>query len=483
MTHGFGDYQDLYIERFRSREGALEYAWQGDWLPAEVSTEVLRVSGGDDRHLTVVRTRHGPVVAGDPASGHALAFSHPGTLSGTAWPDTVRGLLLARNADEAEEALREWTEPVNNFVYADTAGQFGYRYRGRIPVRPPANAWAPVPGWDGEHEWDGQIPFEEMPQARNPEAGFVVTCNNAPTTAGYPHYINTYFAPDWRARRITARLARLPAGAATLDDMAAIHADRESIPARILVERLELLRPTSPDASRARELLMAWDGRMERDSAAAAIYGVARTFLLAEVIRAALGALAGEALAMPAGAFGRGAGAHVASLYARAIGQMADDDASCLAPGRGWDEAIEDALASAVRELRDRLGDDPAEWRWGSVHHTRPRHPLSRLFPDAAELLDPPQVPAHGDGDTPQAGGYSAVNRCVVTVLSVNRYLHDPSDWRNSRWIVPLGASGHPGSPHYADQAQLWADVETVPQLWDWQDVLNAAETQQTLTP
>ncbi|MDE0178548.1 MAG: penicillin acylase family protein, partial [Gammaproteobacteria bacterium] len=59
----------------------------------------------------------------------------------------------------------------------------------------------------------------------------------------------------------------------------------------------------------------------------------------------------------------------------------------------------------------------------------------------------------------------------------------DPSDWRNSRWIVPLGASGHPGSPHYADQAELWADVETIPQLWDWDDILAAAETRQTLIP
>ena len=39
-----------------------------------------------------------------------------------------------------------------------------------------------------------------------------------------------------------------------------------------------------------------------------------------------------------------------------------------------------------------------------------------------------------------------------ITGLSVNRYIHDPSDWTKSQWIAPLGASGHPGSPHYADQ-------------------------------
>ena len=81
------------------------------------------------------------------------------------------------------------------------------------------------------------------------------------------------------------------------------------------------------------------------------------------------------------------------------------------------------------------------------------------------------------------AGAYSMTERFVATVMSVNRYIHDPSDWNNSRWIVPLGASGHPGSPHYADQAKPWADVGTVPQLWDWTDIRAAAESQQTLTP
>ena len=52
-----------------------------------------------------------------------------------------------------------------------------------------------------------------------------------------------------------------------------------------------------------------------------------------------------------------------------------------------------------------------------------------------------------------------------------------------SRWIAPLGASGHPGSPHFADQAQLYSAVETVAQLWDWADVLANKETEQQLLP
>ena len=237
MTHGYADYQDLFIERFRSRDGALEYAWQDDWRAAEVIDETLHARGAEPEALQVVATRHGPIIAGDPHAGHGLAFSHPGTNSGTPWADTLYDLLRARSADEAEEALRPWTEPVNNFVYADVHGEFGYRYRGRIPIRPMANAWAAVPGWDGKHEWQGVIPFEDMPQTRNPSVGYVVTCNQGVAPADYPYYINTYFGADTRARRVTARLQELAPGGATVADMAAVHADRLSLPAQTCQHR------------------------------------------------------------------------------------------------------------------------------------------------------------------------------------------------------------------------------------------------------
>ncbi len=482
MTHGYADYQDLYIERFRTENGQLEYAYQDDWLPAEVSDETLQVRNGDVQALRVVRTQHGPIIAGDPAAGHGLAFSHTGTNSGTAWANSLYELLVATSADEAEEALREWTEPVNNFVYADVQGEFGYRFRGRIPQRSMDNAWCPVPGWTGEHEWKGHIPFDELPQARNPEAGFVVTCNNAPTTSDYPYYINTYFAADFRAQRITTRLQDLPAGASTVEDMAAVHADRTSIPAQIFIARLEELSPTDPQLIAARDLLLQWDGDMDRLSTAAAIYGVTRTYLYSEVITTAFGPLSQEVLGAPAG-IGRGATTHANQLYARASAAMAADDASCLSPGQTWLSLIESSLTQAVNELQTRLGDDIQTWTWGTIHHTRPQHPLSRVFPEYSDLLDPPPIATGGDSDTPQQGGYSALDRFVHTLMSVNRYIHDPADWRRSRWIVPLGASGHPGSPHFADQADLWADIQTLPQLWDWDDILEAAETQQTLNP
>ena len=94
--------------------------------------------------------------------------------------------------------------------------------------------------------------------------------------------------------------------------------------------------------------------------------------------------------------------------------------------------------------------------------------------------MNPKKVPASGDGDTPLAGSYD--RNFKVSAASVNRYAHDINNWENSKWIVPLGSSGNPGSKHYFDQLELWANGETIPQLWNWKEIKNNSETLQILT-
>ena len=107
---------------------------------------------------------------------------------------------------------------------------------------------------------------------------------------------------------------------------------------------------------------------------------------------------------------------------------------------------------------------------------------LCQILFHLGELLDPPSVAMHGDSDTPLQGGY-AIEPYVVAGLSVNRYIYDLNDLKNSRWSVPLGSSGHPGSPHYADQAHIWADVQLIPMLYDWDTIQAKAESRQSLSP
>jgi penicillin amidase len=88
-----------------------------------------------------------------------------------------------------------------------------------------------------------------------------------------------------------------------------------------------------------------------------------------------------------------------------------------------------------------------------------------------------------GDGDTPQAGAYAGAEPFIMYSMSVARYAFDLDDWSNSAWVVPLGASGHPGSPHYADQAPTWGEVQLIPMLYDWARIAQEAESHQELKP
>ena len=478
VTHTAADYQDLYVERFEAGN-PRRYEFQGEWRDAAVREETLRARGAPDAVIPVVETHHGPVVFGDPASGHAVSLRYTATAGPRRWAECLLRMLTARDCDEFEAAQEQWVDPCNNLLSADTRGNISYLMRGKLPIRSRANAWAPAPGWDSEHEWNGEAPFASNPRSRNPGEGYIVTANNR-VTAAPSHFIGLDFVPDLRARALNERLRGMTG--AGVEDMESLHATRASLLAR-QVAPLFAAPPTSgavDDAveAAARRLLAGWDGSMDRDAPAPTVYSFAMTELLRAVCERLVGAeLTVEALS---GA-GRGAGAMTRTLRRR-IGLAVEANDTSLTGGAAWAEAGDLAFREGVRRLRKLLGDDPAGWAWGALHRTRHAHPLSTAFPDEAELLDPPSTPVSGDGETPLQGAYLADDPFTAVSVSVARYVYDPHDWRNSRWIVPLGVSGRPGSPHYADQLATWAAVEMRPMLYDWNDIRADAESTQRLS-
>ena len=124
-----------------------------------------------------------------------------------------------------------------------------------------------------------------------------------------------------------------------------------------------------------------------------------------------------------------------------------------------------------------------SQWRWERIHQARPKHPLSESQPELSTLLDPPAIPASGDGDTPLAGAYSTADPATITSLSVARYAYDLANWDDSLWVVPLGSSGHPGSKHFHDQSDIWRQVEMVPMVYSWERIITESHTQQNLEP
>jgi len=474
VTHTAADYQDLYVERFQDGK----YLYKDQWLDAETHDETIKVRGGSDVHTTVTVTQHGPVIAGDPTQGSGLAFKYTATEQASNWPEILWQMLRAESSPELVDGMEGWVDPCNNLLFADIHGDMGYLCRGRIPIRSRVNGWLPVPGWTGEHEWEGDIPFEELPVSINPIEGYIATANNRPVGDDYPYYIAIDFTPEFRVKRVTEGLKSL--NRPTAEDMAQVHAQRVSIPALAYQGVLKQMEPLDTASKAAKELLLDWDGKMDAHRVQPTIYSAMRDALLKDVLEINLT----EGLAYDAWhPADRGLGSFSNRLKARLVAMIGEDDCSLLREGDTWPTAVAKALSQAVVTLSERLGEEMNEWQWEKVHQARPKHNLSAAFPELAELLDPPAIPISGDGDTPLQGGYSPAAAATVTSLSVARYSYDPSNWENSLWVVPLGSSGHPGSPHYHDQSETWRQVKMIPMGYDWAKIEASCETEQTLKP
>ncbi len=432
VTNAMADYQDLFIERF----------------PESVTdsrNETIVVRGGADVHIDCLTTRHGPVVLGGLEQGVGVALQSTGLIEAGGSLRTIMALLTAKRVADIDVALADWVEPANNFVFADTAGDIAYRTAGRIPLRHELNAVLPVPGWDEAFDWDGYIPFSELPFERNPPLGAIVTANQRVTNRNYPYRLNYDAAPPHRAERIWTRLGDRVG--LTPADQAVIHADTVSLSGLHLADWVR--RSGGPAAA----LLDGWDGTMAVDSAPAALVGQIRH----ELCRVVTATLPASLRTNPFSQWEPPATAapteqRVATALA---GWLAADDTTVL-KGRQWAALVDEATNAALQVLAERCGPDPTRWRWGLSHEATPLHPARHVDELADHDLRPTSGPVGGATDcvmaTNQIGGVTT----NALGGSTARYVWDLADRTNSQWIVPLGASGDPSSPHFADQTADW---------------------------
>jgi len=450
ITHGDADTQDLYLERFENGS----YLTPSGWTPAELRSERIEVRGQSPVTIPVWATRHGPVVHGNPEAGLALVLKWTGTHRPNRGFECLLPMLTAGDVTELADAQDGWVDPVNNLVCADTGGRIAYQCRGELPVRSSdAARRLPAAGWDDACEWTGTVSFASLPRAVDPEAGFVMTANNAITDADEP-YISRTFSQPWRAERLRSLLADTPVH--TTDGLAATQADTVSLQARGWGTLLAGLGPFGDaDAEAARALLAGFDGNLAADSAAALLYACYLRVLAEALYRPVLGAQTWAWMAS-------GALAPTLSMIRRWLGNDTWELLGGPVPPEagGEDEqgerrervlaAVPGALAAAWTAAVKAGGPDPDQWRWGAAHDAARVHPLAGPFPGA---------PMGGDADTIQASGYGwrPGSPFTVSTLSVYRQVVDLADPAAASFVIPGGASGDPASPHFSDQFALWA--------------------------
>ncbi len=481
------DVMDLYIERINP-DNPNQYEVNGKWVDMEVRTEVIRVAGGEPVTVTVRLTRHGPIISDTygklenfaEQAGIDLPAHYAIALRWTALEPTrtLRALLAfgrAQNWEEFRQAATLFDVPAQNLVYADVDGNIGYQMPGRIPIRKPGHdGTLPVPGWTDDYEWQGYIPFEELPFVFNPPKGYIVTANNAVVGPDYPYLLSTQWAYGYRAQRIVEMIERAPRPI-DAEYIAWMQNDTLNLNAAFLVPLVTQLDYGEARLNRARDMLRRWDYRMDVDSAPAAVFAAFWRHLLNDAF---------EELPEKYRAIG---GARwfevVRRLSAEPDNPWWDDTTTPAVETR--DDIFRRAMQEAVDELEERLGADPQGWAWGKLHTlTLQNQTLGKSGVAPIEALlnrGPYSVP--GGSSVVLNTGWVATKGYAINWLPSMRMIVDLSDLSRSLAIHTTGQSGHPYHPHYVDMTDLWRTGRYHPMRWTEAQVYAAAEGVLRLVP
>ena len=489
VTNAVSDVQDLYIEKFHP-DDPYRYEFLGEWHNAKVFREEITVKGFKDPVVEEVRvTRHGPILTTISAQSDELPLALRWTgLESANIISSVQKLNRASNWHEFRDALREWDVPPQNFVYADRDGNIGYIMAGAIPVRSQGQALLPSPGWNGEFEWTGLIPFDELPQSYNPEQHFIVTANNRVIDDTYPYYITHEWLNGYRAQRIRDLLTSK--GKLSHQDMARIQTDQYALPAEAIVPFILKADPQTPLEQRALAILRVWDFVLSPESVAASLY----ILFLRKLETIVLGAVLGDDDSLLDSYLGVGSTilANANGYYGRSkpllIRLLQSQDESWFAHSaipngpHNWQEALQAAFHATIGELQERFGPDILTWQYGRIHRMTYNHPLGSLKV-LKRFFNRGPYPIGGDNDTVNMGASLPNNPEVVTTVPSFRQIVDLAHFELSLSVHSPGQSGQPGSQHYDDFIRLWRNGRHHPMLYTRDLIEEVADERLSLLP
>jgi penicillin amidase len=451
------DSQDVFVERvdptdpnrYITPDGARSFG---------VREETIKVAWGDPVTMRVRETRHGPVIddfirrtEGMTPQGHVLALQATALDGADTSAEGFGRLGMAQNWEDFLNAARRIGSPMQNMVYADTSGNIGLIAPAKVPIRRKGDGSMPVPGWTGEYDWAGFVPFDQLPRAYNPPAGLIVNANARLVPDDYRHFISKDWAEPYRQRRADQLLREVERH--PVYGMIVMQADNLSLDVNDILPFLLRAAPRNARAARAYELLGRWNRFMLASRPEPLIYSAWITELQRGLLADELGAPLFDALASPN-----------VPLMVRIL---RDKPGWCDDGGTLQTETCDDAVALALERALDwisrRNGPDMSKWQWGAEHLAVHRHPLFDRIPLLGNLASVRFVSDGGSQTLNRASPSYRGNRPFDAVHGAGyRGIYDFSDLENSRFAMPLGQSGNMLSPWARNFVESWQSLSYI---------------------
>ena len=479
------DVMDLYIEKINP-DNPTQYEYEGEWVEMEIVTETIQVAGKDPVDQTVYLTRHGPIIGSvfgleefaesttlDIPEDYALALRWT-ALEPSCMFCAMLKVNLSQNWQEFREAAKEFAVPSQNLLFADVEGNIAYQMPGNIPIREERHdGMLPVPGWTGDYEWQGYIPFEELPYTLNPPEGYIVTANNAVVGPDYPYLITEEWNSGFRAQRIVDMLEAAP-NPIPMDYVQQMQGDNQDLIAQSLVPILLEIQFSDPELESAQQILQGWDYQADLDSAPAALFMIFWQNLVNNTFQDDLPEY-----------YHVGVGSGAKEITRLLINSP--DDPWWDDPSTSNQENLKDIFRSTFEESYQQLikeqGKDPLDWKWGDLHTITFQNQAMNSFPFIKTAFNRGPYPASGGNEIVNATGWVPSEPYVIDWLPSMRMIVDLSNLTNSLSIHTTGQSGHAYHPHYIDMADMWRTIQYHPMLWQLTTIEELAESVLILTP
>ncbi|MEB0205083.1 penicillin acylase family protein [Pseudomonas sp. CCC3.1] len=455
LTMFQNDDLDLIAEK-TNPDNPNQVWYHGQWVDMSSSQQQIAVKGEAPVTLTLRQSPHGPIVndvLGATAGATPIAMWW-GFLE-TKNP-ILEGFYQLNRADSLSKARAAATHiqaPGLNVVWANAAGDIGWWAAAQLPKRPAGvNPAFILDGSTNEADKEGFYPFSDNPQEENPARGYIVSANFqpvSPTGIQIPGYYNL---AD-RGQQLNRQLSD-PGVKWNLKNSQALQLGTTTdYGQRVLKPLLPVLREVvnAPAERKLVEQLAQWKGDYPLDSTAATVFNQ----FLYSLAQAAMHDKLGDAL--------------FDTLLTTRVIDEALPRLAASPDSPWWDnrntaqketraDTVKLAWQNSIAQLKTTLGDDPAQWRWGSAHTLTHEHPLGRQKPlDWLFNVGPFAAPGSHEvpnnlsaklGNAPWAVSYGPSTRRVIDFA-------DPS---HGLTINPVGQSGVPFDKHYSDQAQAYIE-------------------------
>lgn len=439
VTNAGRDVMDLYNVRFKD-ELKKEYLMNGNWILAEQRQEVIQVRDGANLSEVVPITQYGPVLYDNEynkpnARGLTLAVKWTANSPNSG----IKAFYLlnrAKNYNDYLTAIRNWTCPGQNFVFASKTGDIAIRQQGSFVARWKHQGDFVMPGTDSIYQWQGMIPMEENPAIKNPARGFVSSANQKPTDSTYPYYLGAaHHFPLYRGIVINKKLSAMEN--ITPDDMMKMQTNNYNVFAEmarpVLLKQIDK-NGLTPSEKKYLGLLETWNLKGDPQEKGATVFRCIWDSLEMAVWG---DEMAGSKLSLP--------NPDSYTLLERMLKGTADfmtDDITT----KGKTETIQDDVMTAFRKACKALEviDQNGTIEWAKSKDTYIQHLL--------------RIPALSRLHLPIGGGEDMIN--------ATKSNHGPG-WRmvvlltaetEAYCVYSGGQSGNPGSIYYDTFVNAWAE-------------------------